>query len=75
MTCTGAAHAGETMVATKAQLVASSSVTCATYAGGFDSTTLSGGQIHFNMMIFLDDRTLDNDTFPATNFTVVASAT
>ena len=75
MTCAGPAAAGQTFVATKTPLVASSSVGCATYAKGFDSTTLPGGQLNFTMSLFLDDRTLDNDRYPATNFIVVATAT
>ncbi|MBC5816039.1 MAG: hypothetical protein GIW97_05805 [Candidatus Eremiobacteraeota bacterium] len=75
MTCSGTARAGQTLVATKTPLVASSSVTCATYTNNFDSSTLPGGQLNFAMTIFLDDRTLDNDAYPATNFTLVATAT
>lgn len=75
MTCAGAAHAGQTLVATKTPLVASSSVTCATFTNNFDASTLPGEQLNFAMSIFLDDRTLDDDSYPATNFTIVATAT
>ncbi|MFN2527863.1 MAG: hypothetical protein ABR584_04005 [Candidatus Baltobacteraceae bacterium] len=75
MTCAGTAQAGQTFIANKTPLVASSSVTCATYAANFDSSTLPGAQLNFAMTIFLDERTLDNDAYPATNFTVVATAT
>ena len=75
MSCFGAGVPGQTFVAIKAQLSASSSRSCATYGGGFSSLTIPGGQLDFTMTLFLDDRTLDADTYPATNFTVVATAT
>ena len=75
ITCSGAAAAGQSFLANKTPLVASSSVGCATYGTGFDSTRLPGGQLNFTMSLFLDDRTLDNDSYPASNFTVVATAT
>jgi len=75
MTCAGTARAGQTLLANKTPLIASSSVTCATFASNFNSSTLPGGQLNFALTIFLDDRTLDNDSYPGTNFTLVATAT
>ena len=73
MTCAGSAQAGASYVASKTPLVASSTVNCATFANGYDSTTLGG--INVTLSLFLDERTLSADTYPATNFTIVASAT
>lgn len=73
MTCAGAAQTGQTFMANKTPLTASSTTACTTYAAGYDSTLLGG--VNFTLSLFLDDRTLDDDSFPATNFTVVATAT
>ena len=73
MTCAGGAQTGQTFVANSTPLSASSTTGCASYAKGYDSTLLGG--INFTLSLFLDDRTLDDDSYPAKNFTVVATAT
>lgn len=77
MTCSGPAQAGQTFTASKTPLVASSSVNCATYARGFDSNNGNGNGTGLNvtLSLFLDERTLSADSYPATNFTIIASAT
>ena len=73
MTCAGTAQAGASYVAAKTPLVASSSVNCATFASGYDSNAFGG--INVTLSLFLDERTLSADTYPASNFTIVATAT
>lgn len=73
MTCAGPAQAGESFVATKTPLVASSSVNCATYANGYNSATFGG--VNLTLSLFLDERSLSADSYPATNFIIVATAT
>lgn len=73
MTCAGPAQTGESFVATKTPLVASSSVNCATFANGYNSGSFGG--VNLTLSLFLDERTLPADSYPATNFTIVATAT
>jgi hypothetical protein len=73
MTCSGTAQTGQTFAPAKTALAASTTTQCATYANGYNSNTFGG--LNFTINLFLDDRALDDDSFPATNFTIVASAT
>ena len=75
LTCSGTAVAGQTFNAVRQPLTASAATPCATYATGFDTRKPPVAPLDFALSLFLDDRTLDNDSYPATNFTVVATAT
>lgn len=70
VTCSGSAIAGQTYVANQTPLVAGGSVTCASYAAGFNST-----KINITVTFFLNDQTLKADTYSsASGFAFVATA-
>lgn len=69
ITCAGAANGGQTFATAQTALVASSSTNCATYGANYNTA------INFTLGMFLDDRTIPADSYPATAFTVVATAT
>ena len=71
VTCSGAAVAGQTFVASRTPLVAGSPVTCATYAAGFVSVNLN-----VTVTFFLNDTTLQADAFnsASTAFSITANA-
>jgi hypothetical protein len=69
MTCSGGAQTGQAFATAHTALTASSSTNCATFGANYETP------LNFTLGMFLDDRTLPADTYPATNFTVVATAT
>lgn len=69
ITCAGTAHGGQAFATAQTALVASSSTNCATYGANYNTA------INFTLGMFLDDRTIAADSYPATSFTVVATAT
>lgn len=69
ITCSGGVVSGESFATAHTALTASSSTNCATYGANFDTA------LNFTLGMFLDDRTIPADSYPATNFTVVATAT
>jgi len=69
ITCSGTARTGQTFATAQTALTASSNTNCATYAANYNTA------INFTLGMFLDDRSISADTYPATNFTVVATAT
>ena len=69
ITCSGTAKTGQAFATAQTALAASSSTNCATYGANFNTP------LNFTLGMFLDDRTIPADTYPATNFTVVATAT
>ena len=69
ITCSGTTQTGQTFNTAHSALTASSSTNCASYGANYETA------LNFTLAMFLDDRTLAADTYPATNFTVVATAT
>ncbi len=69
MTCAGSAHAGQAFASAQTALVASANTNCATFGANYNTA------INFTLGMFLDDRTISADSYPATSFTVVATAT
>jgi len=69
ITCSGAVHTGETYATVDTALSASATTNCATYGANYNTP------INFSLGMFLDDRTLAADVYPATAFTVVGTAT
>lgn len=69
ITCSGTAQTGQAFATAHTALAASSSTNCATYGANYNTA------LNFTLGMFLDDRTLSADTYPATSFTVVATAT
>ena len=69
ITCAGTVQTGQTFATAQTALGPSATATCVTYASNYNTA------LNFTLGMFLDDRTLPADVYPATNFTVAATAT